>query len=204
MDLSQIEAAKATLVINEIPDSYHDIAVTSSATAVELDASLGLGGKRVQFLAIGDDITYLGGDHTTAPVAAQLTVALTGDDDTEVPSGTGYHIGSVLYETDDAATIVAGEATVTMTAVETGADGNADDETTITIDTPIAGLDDDGTVTATETSGVDGDLLAAGQGPVLAEDAFSPNYFVNSAPAGQVMTVVAPGNATLRVLYRGD
>jgi hypothetical protein len=75
MDVSKIDLARTSYFINEVPDTYTDIAVTTSVAANSL-AALGLVGKRVKLLALLGPITYLAGDHSSAPSALTVGAGL--------------------------------------------------------------------------------------------------------------------------------
>ena len=78
---------------------------------------------------------------------AQGPLDVTGVNTTVMPAGTTWNRSDgVSYTTDADATIVAGVATAALTAVAAGVDGNSDAGQTLTIATPIAGIDSTGTV----------------------------------------------------------
>lgn len=93
----------------------------------------------------------------TPAVRARLTATATGEEDTEIPSGTLW-VGAangLTYEQTADATIASGTATVTVECLTAGADGNLEDAETLTLATPIAGLDSEATIASTVVTGVD-------------------------------------------------
>lgn len=84
----------------------------------------------------------------TAATKSTGSFDITGSPDTTVcPAGALWvDDGGVQYEQDDDGTIAAGTATVTLTASTGGADGNQDVGTTLTLVSPVTGIDADGTV----------------------------------------------------------
>jgi uncharacterized phage protein gp47/JayE len=83
------------------------------------------------------------------------SVDFTGTTGTVIPAGTELQrVDGEEYTTDAEATLVAGAATVTVTAVTAGLDGNAAAATTLNLVNPIAGLNGEGSV--------DGDGLTGG------------------------------------------
>jgi uncharacterized phage protein gp47/JayE len=104
----------------------------------------------------------------TAAVKATGTVAITGVDTTVCPAGTLWQTADeVVYEQDASVTIGAGAfptttAEIDVTAVVGGDDGNQVAGVTLTLVSPIAGIDSDGTVDADGlTGGTDQETLAA-------------------------------------------
>lgn len=91
-----------------------------------------------------------------AATFAQFTVAVTGTDGTTIPVSTLYQRDDgVEYTTDDEQTIAGGIATLNLTAVLAGANGNLEVADEITIQSPIAGLESIGAVSAITTDGED-------------------------------------------------
>lgn len=68
-------------------------------------------------------------------------LVITGTNGVLVPAGTVFiRADGVEYETDADATIVAGQVIVSITALEAGQAGNADEDTPLNIASPIAGI----------------------------------------------------------------
>lgn len=96
------------------------------------------------------------GINRLAATFAQLTYRFTGADGSIVPQGTlVQREDGFQYETESEVTISGGQADVTITALESGADGNLDDGTTLTLVSAIAGVDSEGTIQSTVTEGED-------------------------------------------------
>lgn len=99
----------------------------------------------------------------TSPVAAVGPILITGADETSIPAGTIWtRADGVEFRTTDVAAIVGTDATVTVEAVVPGSDGNTDQDTWLTICTPIAGIDSRALVVADSiVDGVDAESTVA-------------------------------------------
>ena len=81
-----------------------------------------------------------------AAVQAKAILQMTGDDGTEIPAGfavstaASYNRPSISFTTDQAVTLRAEPVSVTITAVDAGADGNVGAHTIVIVDAPIKGL----------------------------------------------------------------
>lgn len=81
-----------------------------------------------------------------AAESARAVVKMTGDAGTEVPAGFAvstaatYNRPSITFLTDTAVTMGAEPVSVTVTAVQAGADGNVGANTILIVDTPLKGL----------------------------------------------------------------
>ena len=96
----------------------------------------------------------------TAAVKAQLTATATGDDGTIIPVGTlGVHADGQVYSLTVAAEIAAGTATISIEALLAGDAGNREPADTLTIASPIAGLDAEFTIVSTVTTGEDQEAI---------------------------------------------
>lgn len=93
----------------------------------------------------------------------------TGTNGTVIPAGTRYkRADGVEYETDADANIAGGTATIALTAVEAGQNGNAAASTSLNLVTPIAGVNAAAVVTAGAlTSGADTESDASLRARVL-------------------------------------
>lgn len=87
--------------------------------------------------------------------AAEITVLLTGDNGTDIPQGTQFRgdTNGLLYDTDIAVEILSGTAAVNLNCLTAGEIGNLIVDDTLTIQSPISGLDNTATVTAVVTEG---------------------------------------------------
>lgn len=83
------------------------------------------------------------------------TATATGVNGTSIPAGTLFQVAGVVYETTALATIAAGVATLDMQSLETGDDVDIDVADTITIVSPIAGLDATATIASVVQSAED-------------------------------------------------
>lgn len=97
------------------------------------------------------------------PSKAQGIINLTGIDTTVLSAGAVWvRTDGVEFSTDADATISGTSATVAVTAVETGSDGNTDASTQLSIVTPVSGIDSTATVDGNAlTAGTDAELDAA-------------------------------------------
>jgi uncharacterized phage protein gp47/JayE len=93
----------------------------------------------------------------TASVEATGDLVITGTNGSTCPIGTLWEdAAGIEYEQDTAGTIAGGTDTVTVTAVEGGADGNQSSGATLSLVSPVSGIDTDGTVTGSGlTQGTD-------------------------------------------------
>jgi uncharacterized phage protein gp47/JayE len=84
-----------------------------------------------------------------AATYAAGNVVFTGTNSTVIPAGTLLRrADGVEYETDADGTIASGTATVAVTATTAGENGNADEDVSLALDSPISGLNSAGTVAA--------------------------------------------------------
>lgn len=91
-----------------------------------------------------------------AAVYWQGTYRFTGTDTTEIPAATTLQRSDGLTYTTDALAEISGTyVDVTITASEPGADWNCETGQTLSLTSPITGIDADGTVQATTQTGVD-------------------------------------------------
>lgn len=87
------------------------------------------------------------GVERTAAEFATGDVDLTGTNGSVIPAGTVLlRSDGAEFVTEDEETISSGTATVTVTASLAGADGNCDEATTLSLESPIAGVDTAGSV----------------------------------------------------------
>lgn len=99
----------------------------------------------------------------TEAVKASGTLAITGVNTTICPDETLWQTADeVIYEQDGAVTITAGVAAPDVVAVVGGTDGNQDAGATLSLVTPITGIDSDGAVDGSGlTGGIDEETDAA-------------------------------------------
>jgi len=89
-----------------------------------------------------------------AATFAQGDVVFTGVNTTEIPAGTVIQrADGVQYQTDALGTISVGEATIAVTALLAGADGNVDAATPVSLVSPIADIDSAATVNTVGLTG---------------------------------------------------
>ncbi|MEX0732833.1 MAG: baseplate J/gp47 family protein [Aquisalimonadaceae bacterium] len=81
-------------------------------------------------------------------------ITVTGSDGEILPQNTTLQTDDgTEYTTDDSAEIVDGEATVTVTAVDAGEDGNQDADVKLSLVSPVSGIDSTATVGANGLTG---------------------------------------------------
>jgi len=91
-----------------------------------------------------------------AATFAKLNVALTGTDGTNITAGTVYtRDDGLTYQVEAVAVVATGVASVVLICDTEGSTGNLDAGEIVSIQSPIAGLDNDGTVSSTDTEGDD-------------------------------------------------
>jgi len=90
----------------------------------------------------------------TAAVAANGTLDITGSNGSTCPDLTEWQdTNGNIYIQDGDATIAGGSATITLEADVAGADGNQSIGATLSLVSPVAGIDSDGTVSGTGITG---------------------------------------------------
>jgi uncharacterized phage protein gp47/JayE len=84
-----------------------------------------------------------------APIASSGDITFTGTNDITIPAGTQLQTSDgLVYETEADATIVGGTATASVTAQEPGSAGNQDVGVSLTLLTPVAGVNSNAVVAA--------------------------------------------------------
>lgn len=118
-------------------------------------------------------------------VAAVLTAQATGTDGTTIPAGTLW-IGdenSLVYSQNEAVEIAGGTAAITVRCLTAGDEGNLAAGQTLTISTPIAGVDSAASVTGTTTTGEDAESVESFRAEVQERERHKPQ---GGAPADYV------------------
>lgn len=119
--------------------------------------------RTVQNLALtatGDDLERLGDEYGVTKqdaVPAELVLTCTGTNGIDIPAGTVF-IGDsngLLYYTQALVTISGGTAAPTVTCYTAGVDSELAVGDTLTISSPITGIDDSATVASISVDGVD-------------------------------------------------
>lgn len=92
---------------------------------------------------------------------ARINVTITGTPTTVVPAGTLFQRSDgVEYALDSEVTIDGGGSIAgLLVAVEAGSDGNIDDGSTVSLTSPISGVNSDATVDSTDTEGEDEETI---------------------------------------------
>jgi len=116
------------------------------------------------FTATADEAAVLarGAQYGLAPtvaVAAKLEAEASGDNDITIPAGTLWYSGDYVYTQTDAEIIAAGVATIEIECLTAGEDGNLENGETISLASPITGVNTDATITDTVTTGEDAESL---------------------------------------------
>lgn len=96
------------------------------------------------------------GIQRNAATFSVLSITGTGVDGTSVPSGTVLQRSDATeYTVDSVGTVASGTVTLSVTASTAGSGSNIDDGETLTLQSPISGMDSDFTVASTTTEGED-------------------------------------------------
>jgi hypothetical protein len=116
--------------------------------------------QNLALTATGEDLEEIGENYGVIrkpAEAAQLTATLPATTGTSIPITTDFvgDSNNVRYRPDESVTAVAGVATLTLTATETGVSGNLQVGDTLTIGAEIAGAGTTATVTAILNLGVE-------------------------------------------------
>ena len=103
------------------------------------------------------------GINRLAATFAEINITMTGTDTTVVPEGTGWKRSDGFEYTTKAEAVIGsttpGEVDVVMVASVAGNDGNLDDGSTVSITSPIAGVDSVATVVDTALEGDDQETI---------------------------------------------
>lgn len=91
----------------------------------------------------------------TAAISCEVTATATGTNGTIIPDGSLWISDGIVFEQDGPAEIATGTATVTLEALEAGDATNVLVGATISLVSPIAGIDQDAEVATIETTGED-------------------------------------------------
>ena len=121
--------------------------------------------KQIFTITQDDDSLELKGDQydiaRKIAVAAELTAGFTGDNDTIIPVGQQFRGNSngLLYSAQSTEIIAGGVAVANVLCLTSGEDSNLVNGSIITILQPIAGLDNQATISATVTEGEDQEAI---------------------------------------------
>lgn len=131
------------------------------------------------FAATADEDALLarGEQYGLAPspaVAAVLTASATGTTGVTIPAGTLWYAGSLVYSQTADVEIAAGVATVEIEALTAGDAGNLSNGETVTLTTPLAGVDSEATIASTVTTGEDEESLESFRAQVQEREARKP------------------------------
>jgi len=116
------------------------------------------------FTATADEAAVLarGAQYGLAPtvaVAAKLEAEATGDNDTTIEAGTLWYAGDMVYSQTEAEIIAGGIATIEIECLTAGEDGNLENGETVSLASPITGVNNDATITDTVITGEDAESL---------------------------------------------
>jgi uncharacterized phage protein gp47/JayE len=103
----------------------------------------------------------------TPAVAAKLTATATGTDGTNIPAGTFWTLLGLIYTQDALQVIASGTATIALTCLTPGSAGNIANGLTISVVSPISGMNSTATIASTTTTGVDAEALTAYRARVM-------------------------------------
>jgi uncharacterized phage protein gp47/JayE len=102
------------------------------------------------------------------------TGTATGTNGSVIPAGTLFQLSGVVYHTTAAATIAGGVATLAMESLESGDDVDLDIADTVTLVTPIAGVDADVMIASATQSGEDAEDMEVFRARVAYRQAARP------------------------------
>lgn len=159
--ISDIEG-KLGITVPWLPKAFIRVLATALAGVLSLAYRFGLWCYKQIFVATADEegLLNIGGQYDlirTAAVAAILTATATGTDPTPIPAGTLW-IGDdngLVYQQADAVVISGGSALITVECLSSGDAGNLANGETLSISSPIAGVDSTATIASTITTGED-------------------------------------------------
>ncbi len=159
--ISDIEG-KLGITVPWLPKAFIRVLATALAGVLSLAYRFGLWCYKQIFAATADDEALIlrgtqYGLSRSPAVRAKITAEATGDDDTEIIAGTLWtgDDNGLVYQQEETVVITAGVAAITVECLTAGDAGNLLVDDTLTIASPIAGVDDTATVTAAITTGED-------------------------------------------------
>lgn len=178
--ISDIEG-KLGVNVPALPKAFIRVLATALAGVQSLAYRFGLWIYKQIFAATADEeALILRGaqyDLSRSPaVRAKLTAEATGTNGTTIPAGTLW-IGdenSLVYQQTAAAEIASGTAAITVECLTAGDDGNLANAETLTIGSPIAGIDSTATVDGTTTTGEDQESIESFRSQVMEREKNKP------------------------------
>lgn len=110
--------------------------------------------------ASGDDLKKLGSEYGVDyqdAIAAELVLTCTGTNGVDIPAGTVFigDLNGYLYYTQALVTIASGTASPTVTCYTAGIDSQLEVSDTLTLSSPITGIDNSAVVASISVDGVD-------------------------------------------------
>jgi len=159
--ISDVEG-KLGITVPYLPKAFIRVLATALAGVLSLAYRFGLWCYKQIFAATADDAALIlrgaqYGLSRSPAVRAKLTAQATGTHDTQIPAGTYWTSddNGLVYQQEETVVISGGVATITVECLTAGDAGNLANSETLTIGSPIAGIDDTATVTGTTTTGED-------------------------------------------------
>lgn len=162
-----------------LPKAAWRVLAGALAGALSLCYRFALWAYRQIFAATADEEALLarGAQYGLAPsaaVAAKLTADATGTTGTTIPAATLWYSGTMVYSQTADVVIAAGVATVEVECLTAGDAGNLSNGETISLASPIAGVDADATIASTVTTGEDEESLESFRAQVQEREARRP------------------------------
>lgn len=119
-----------------------------------------------------DDLKRIGAEYGVTyqgAIAAELVLTCTGTNGVDIPAGTVFigDTNGIRYYTQALVTIAAGTAAPTVTCYEAGVDGNLVATDTLTLSSPITGINNSAVVASVSVDGVDEEDLEVYRRQVL-------------------------------------
>ncbi len=178
--ISDIEG-KLGITVPWLPKAFIRVLAIALAGVLSLAYRFGLWCYKQIFAATADDEALIlrgaqYGLSRSPAVRAKLTAQATGDDDTSIPAGT-FWIGDdngLVYQQEETVVISGGVATITVECLTAGDAGNLLIDDTLTIGSPLAGIDNTATVTGTTTTGEDQESIESFRAQVMQREKNKP------------------------------
>ena len=178
--ISDIEG-KLNITVPALPKAFIRIFATALAGVQTLCYRFGLWIYKQIFAATADEAALIlrgaqYGLSRSPAVRAVLTAEATGTNGTQIPAGTLW-VGddnSLVYQQTETAEIAGGTAAITVECLTAGDAGNLANAETLSIGSPIAGIDSTATVDGTTTTGEDQESIESFRSQVMEREKNKP------------------------------
>ena len=178
--ISDIEG-KLSITVPALPKAFIRVLATALAGVQSLAYRFGLWIYKQIFAATADEAALIlrgaqYGLSRSPAVRAVLTAEATGTNGTQIPAGTLW-VGDdngLVYQQTETAEITSGVAEITNECLTVGDDGNLSVDDTLTIGSPIAGIDSTAAITGTITTGEDRESIESFRAQVMEREKNKP------------------------------